>query len=173
MSDALTSACASRILEIIGGVADSGRYELTSRQPYVGQKDLEQILQVLIQTSSNQYGASSEQTIQYQKALSDFYTATGQEVLSAPILDRLHDMAVGRWGQHSTQAHSINEELVATLQKVSIKGTDTMHFASKLYILAQQTMDATDSRRIAATFRMVSGLSIVRGATLPLAISHR
>ena len=78
----------------------------------------------------------------------------GEETLAAEVFDDLYDLVVERFGADSSEAKSINARLAAALQGNSMKGGDTMLYAKKLFLLAQQTMDETDPRRVAATIRM-------------------
>jgi len=114
----------------------------------------EQMLKTLIEASSQEHGSKSEQRMQYQMALSELYIKTGEDALAAAVLDDVRDAMVERYGQDSAQANNINKNLAAILQRRSTKGDNSVQFTNKLFVLAEQTMDETDPRRIAATFRM-------------------
>ena len=146
MSSTITSACATLYLASAGPITGIGRSEAANRK--------ERMLKVLLETSSHQYGRRSEQFIKYQAALSELYMDIREEYLAAAVLDELHDAMVERYGQDSAEADSINKDLLAALERNSMKSDDTMQYARKLFSVAEQTMDETDSRRIAATFRM-------------------
>jgi len=146
LSSTITSTCAVQYLASAEQTADKGRSEASNSK--------EKMLKTLIEASSQEHGSKSEQRIKYQMALSELYIAIGEEALAAAVLDELRDAMVERYGQDSAQANNINKNLAAILQRRSTKGDNSVQFASKLFSLAEQTMDETDPRRIAATFRM-------------------
>lgn len=146
MSSNITSTCATQYLASVDQTADRGRSEVAVFK--------EQMLKTLIEASRQEHGSKSEQCIKYQMALSEQYIAIGDEVSAAPVLEELRDAVVERYGQDSAQANNINRSLAAILQRRSIKGDNSVQLASKLFLLAEQTMDETDPRRIAAMFRM-------------------
>lgn len=146
LSSTITSTCAAEYLANAEQTAEKGGPETAHFK--------EQMLKILIEASSQGSGSNSEQRIKYQMAMSELYVATGQEALAAAVLDELRNVMIERYGQDSAQANNINKSLAAILQRRSTKGDNNVQFASKLYLLAGQTMDKTDPRRIAATFRM-------------------
>lgn len=145
-STAITSTCAAEYLASAEQTAEKGGSETAHFK--------EQMLKSLIEASSQEYGSNSEQRIKYQMALSELYIATGREALAAAFLDELRNVVIERHGQDSAQANNINKSLAAILQRRSTKGDNNVQFTRKLYLLAEQTMDKTDPRRIAATFCM-------------------
>ena len=146
LSSTITSTCAAEYLASAEQTAEKGGSETAHFK--------EQMLKTLIEASGQEHGSNSEQRIKYQMALSELYIKMGEEALAAAVLDEVRDAMVERYGQNSAQANNVNKNLAAILQRRSTKGDNGVQFASKLFVLAEQTMDQTDPRRIAATFRM-------------------
>lgn len=134
-SSSISRTCSMSYLATEGSTYEIGNSHRVSRT--------EKILKLLLESSRLQYGSNSEDFIKYQTELVQLYTETGDELSAAAALDELHDTVVERYGAYSAEASSINQRFATALRRTSLGGDDTIQYATKLFSLAEQTLDGT------------------------------